>query len=176
MLLRTQKGAANLFTYFLYIFVSITVLGSVMYMVQDTIDKNQEKYNFDKMIENIDLISDTFNSISKSRFSAREITIYNPEVLEIDCNQNEIRGEIIFNQEIREDQLVSIRDIEIRKETNRAYFKKNINNNNQINIDCNLVNLNKGQTKYLFRYQDYNVDENKIVINIELLDFNRSEE
>ncbi|NCP72281.1 hypothetical protein GW835_02730 [archaeon] len=176
MFLRKEKGAANLFSYFLYIFVSIAILSSILYMVQDTIEKNQEKYNFDQMIENIDLISNTFQEISKSRFSAKEITIYNPEVLEIDCNQNEIRGEIIFNSEIRDDQLVTIKDIEVSKESNRAYFKKTINNNSQINIDCNLINLNQGQTNYVFSYQDYNLDENKIIIEIELLDFNKSEE
>lgn len=176
MLYKTEKGAANLFSYFLFIFVSIAVLSTVVYMVQDTIVKNEEKYRFDEMIKNINNIYNTIENVSKSRFSSREIIINNPDILEIDCQENLIKGEIEYNQNIRSDVKVVITDIEVYKENNRAYFKRVISENNDVNIDCNIVNLNKGKTKYLFRYQDYNLEENKIILNIELLDFNRSEE
>lgn len=177
MLYKTQKGAANLLSYFLYIFVSIIVLSTVVYMVQETIQSNEEKYNFDEMIKNISIISNTFENVTQSRFSSREITVFNPDVLEIDCNQNQIRGEIVYNLNFRTDIPVIIEDIEISKISNRLYFIKEIYDVNQgINIDCNLTNLNKGKTNYIFRYQDYNVEENKIIVSIELLDFNKSEE
>lgn len=176
MFIKTQKGAANLMSYFLYIFVSIVVLSTVVYMVQETIQSNEEKYQFDEMIKNINLISTTIENVTQSRFSSREVTIFNPDVLEIDCNQNQIRGEIVYNLNIRDDQEIFITDIGISKESNRVYFIKTINTNPYINIDCNTVNLNKGKTNYIFRYQDYNLDSQKIILTIEMLDFNKSEE
>ncbi len=175
--MKTEKGAANLISYFLYIFVSIVVLSTIIYMVQETMQSNEEKYQFDEMIKNITIVSTTIENVTQSRFSSREVTVFNPDVLEIDCNQNQIRGEIIYNLNFRTDIPVVVNDIEISKVSNRLYFVKEIYDLNQgVNIDCNLVNLNKGKTRYIFRYQEYDLENKKIILNIELLDFNRSEE
>lgn len=174
MFKRKEKGAANLLSYFLYIFVSLAILSTVMFGVQDMMQKNQEKYNFDEMIKNINTIHETINNVSKSRFSAREINIFNPEVLEIDCQENLIKGEITYNQNINEE--VEISNILITKETNRLYFNKTLNNNQDINFNCDHLNLYQGKETYVIKYQDYNVLTNEIILSIELLDFNRSEE
>jgi len=174
MFIKNKKGAANLLSYFLYIFVSLAVLSTVMFAVQDTMQKNQEKYDFDQMIENINLVHNTINNVSKSKFSAREITIFNPEVLEIDCQENLIKGEITYNQNIKEE--VEISNIQITKESTKLHFRKTINQNQDVNLTCNLTNLNQGKERYIIKYQDYNVLSNEINLSIELLDFNRSEE
>jgi len=170
-MIRNKKGAANLMSYFLYVFISLIVLGTIVYMVQGTIKQNEEKYNFDEMVNNIDLISNTFDLVSSSRFSAREVTIYNPDVIEIDCNNNLIKGEIEYSQNLKNE--FNINDINISFVSNRLYFTKSINTSDA-NIDCNLTSLNKGKINYIFKYEDYNFETNKINISINLLDFNKS--
>ncbi len=177
MFIKTKKGAASLISYFLYIFVSFAVLGIIVYMVQGIIVNNQEKYDFDEMIKNIDLISNTIDEVSKSRFSSKQITIYNPDLLVIDCQENHIKGEINYEADFREDSDVYINNIFVYKESNRLYFFKNIYDSDQnIIIDCEPIFLNKGKTIYIFRYSDYNLSENKIILSIDLLDFNKTEE
>ncbi len=171
MFIKNQKGAANLISYFLYIFISLIVLGTIVSMVQGTITQNEEKYQFDEMINNINLISNTFDNVAKARFSAREVTIFNPDVLEVDCNSNLIKGEIKYSQNIKSE--FNINDVNIINVSNRLYFTKSINNSD-INIDCNLTSFNKGKVKYVFKYSDYNFITNKIIISIDLLDFNKS--
>jgi hypothetical protein len=168
---KTKKGVANLMSYFLYLFISLVVLSTIVYMAQETISKNEERYQFEELIKNIELISNTFDNVLNSRFSAREVTIYNPDVLEIDCENNLIRGEVRYTQNLKD--FFEINDIEIERVNNRVYASKIINNTN-INIECNPVVFNKGKQKYIFKYQEYDPIEEKIILFIDSLDFYKS--
>jgi hypothetical protein len=167
---KTKKGVANLMSYFLYLFISLVVLSTIVYMAQETISKNEEMYQFEELIKNIELISNTFDNVLNSRFSAREVTIYNPEVLEIDCENNLIRGDVKYTQNLKD--FFEINDIEIERVNNRVYASKIINNTD-INIECNPVVFNKGKQKYIFKYQEYDPIEEKIILFIDMVDFNK---
>lgn len=159
-------------SYFLYLFISLAVMSTIIYMAQDTISKNEEKYQFEELIKNIELISNTFENVSVSRFSAREVTIYNPDVLEIDCENNLIKGEVKYTQNLKDS--FEINEISLERRNDRVYAQKIINNSD-INIECNSINFNKGKTKFIFKYQEYDPIDKKIILFIDLVDFDKIE-
>lgn len=172
MFSKKEKGVANLMSYILYLFISLVVLSTIIYMAQETISKNEEKYQFEELIKNIELLSNNFNNILGSRFSAREVTIYNPDVLEIDCENNLIKGEVKYTQNLKDD--FEINNIEVERINNRVYAKKAITNTD-INVSCNSINFNKGKTKIILKYQEYDPIEKKMILLIDLVDFDKIE-
>jgi hypothetical protein len=174
MFIKKQKGAANLLAFTLYLLVSLVILGIIIFSVQQTIQRNQERYNFNEMIQNIDLISNTIDEVSKSRFSSRVIEIYNPSFIEIDCENNYIKGEITYNQELRDDTLIFIKDIEVTKDLGKVIFTKIISYDEDVTLNCNYTSFLLGKHRYVFKYEDYNTDEQNINLLIERIDVNKT--
>lgn len=169
-MLKQNKGMSNLISFVLFTVLSIAVIATIFFLSQGIIQKNQELYEFEEMIKNINLISNTIDGVSQSRFSSKEVTIFNPDTLIIDCENNEIFGQINYTQEIRDDVDVFVGDIEIKKSADRLSFKKPINYNTDINVSCNTINFNKGKTRFIFSYNDFIFEQNQINLLFTLLD------
>lgn len=166
MFFKNKKGVSNVVSFVLYIAVGLGVIGTIFFLSLGAVDETQEKHNFDQMLKTIEFIASSIDEVSKSRFSSREVSIVNPGELEIDCENNLIIGSIVFNQELREDTDIFIRDVEIKKIEGRVVFKRLINFNPNLSISCEPVVFNKGKTNYIFRYDYFNIEENKIYLFI----------
>jgi len=167
-MIKNNKGAVNLFAYVFYIMITIAVLSIVVISAVDIIDKYEEKYSYNQMIDNITKLDETINLTATKRFSNNNITIYNPEELIINCTRNKITGSIDYSKEIRTDQNTVINDITIYKKLNRLYFERDINKDNIINLTCNDIILNKGKTQLGVSYFEYNGSSEKVDVDIVL--------
>jgi len=150
-----KKGLAVIFSYILYLLIALAVLSIVLVGSLEITTKNQENYKYQEMIKTITYINDSINDVATQRFSNKQITITNLDEILIDCQEDIIYGNIIYSGEFRIDQNSFINGITIYKKINNLYFEKTISESGLIDIDCNSINLNKGENIININYIDY---------------------
>jgi len=159
-----KKGLAVIFSYILYLLIALTVLSIVLVGSLEITTKNQENYKYNEMIKTITYINDSINDVASQRFSNKQITVNNPDEILIDCQEDIIYGNIIYSGEFRIDQNSLVNGITIYKKINNLYFEKTISESGLINIDCNSINLNKGENIININYIDYSNQKINITI------------
>lgn len=159
-----KKGLAVIFSYILYLLIALTVLSIVLVGSLEITTKNQENYKYHEMIKTITYINDSINDVASQRFSNKQITVNNPDEILIDCQEDIIYGNIIYSGEFRIDQNSLVNGITIYKKINNLYFEKTISESGLINIDCNSINLNKGENIININYIDYSNQKINITI------------
>jgi len=162
--MRNKKGLAVVFSYIMFLLIALGVLAIVLIGSMDVITKNQEKYDYQEMIKSITLINNTINDVASQRYSNKQIIVNNPEELLIDCENNVINGNITYAEEFRVDQNSIINGITVYKKINKLYFIKSTSELGIIDIDCNLLNLNKGKNVININYIDYSNEKINISI------------
>lgn len=166
-----QKGISNILSYILVIFISIIVLSVIVIFAQKNITKNQEIYEFEEMIKSMNKMANTINNVINARFSAREINVYNAGELSIKCNENKIIGKMEYQGKIKDNALVS--GVKVYRVGEEIVIEKSILSEKIVNIECNEINFNKGKSKWVFSYQMYDSENEKIKLSIEPSEFSK---
>lgn len=164
-MIRKNKAVVSLFSYVFYVLISIIVLALIIASASKVISKNQESYNYNKMIENINNLDQTINKVATTRFSNINIEVYNPDKLTIDCANNKIIGSIPYSSNIKTEK-TKVNGITIYKKQAKVYFEKIISGYDLIDLTCSKLTLNKGKSKLGVTYFDYNISNNKVDIDI----------
>jgi hypothetical protein len=162
---KKKKSIATIYSAILYLFISIAIIGIVTNFAIVFINDQQETYKYEVMLDEINKLDSIINNTANNKLNVNKINIKNPEYLEIDCNNNLIKGYINYNKEYKDKRTV-VNGITTYKKLNKIYFEKPIDNDNRLNLNCRSLVLNKGENNLTIQY--FNYDSEDEVINIDI--------
>ncbi|NCC70944.1 hypothetical protein EOM09_05160, partial [bacterium] len=64
---KNQKGLSSIFSYIFYILIGLSILSIVLMQGNQIIKKNEERYAYEKTIENVNKIYETINNTSTNK-------------------------------------------------------------------------------------------------------------
>jgi hypothetical protein len=166
-----KKAVVTIYSYVLYVVISLSLIILAYVSASNFINDQQEEQNMYTMIESIQQMDTEIKDISKNIESRSQIIVFCPNTIEINCEHDFIKGEIIYSKYFREDG-VNIQDISISKEHSLLSFLKTYNKTNidlvceKDSVDVNSLYLNKGNNTVNVIYKEYNSQEKKVLINI----------
>jgi len=159
-----RKAVASIITVIIYLLISVIILAIVLTSGIELLSNTKEQGNYKQMLEIFTNLKTTVEGVVDDKQTV-EITIINPGEIVIDCNSNQITGNLPYKGKYRTD-ITPIENISTYKLNNKVYFEYDLNNYTRINLDCNnliLTNKNILTIKYL----EYNEENDKILISIE---------
>ncbi|MFH0905991.1 MAG: hypothetical protein V1824_01480 [archaeon] len=165
MIIKSKSGVANLYAMVLVIFIAFGLIAIVLPQAINLTNKHLQKSKYEVMITSITELDNTITKVSANKYNSSKITINNPEELEIDCSNDKIKANIIYDLDFRNDTNTNVYGITINKEKNNLYFEKDYNNT-LIDMDCNSFFFGKGENTIIISYDDFNSTNSKIKINI----------
>ncbi len=166
------KAVVTIYSYVLYVIITLGLIVLVYSSAIVTSNKAQEQHNYDRMIEAIQKIDAEIKTVSQNIDSVSQISVENPEELEINCEDNELYGLVTYNQDFVDDGL-KVNNIFVAKQYNNINFNVYYGVNDNINLVCdsNIIYLNKRLNTINISYEEYDNVEEKINIRISLFDF-----
>lgn len=162
------KAIVTIYSFVIYIVISMSLIAIVYTAATNISSKQQENYNFESMIDTITTINQEIRTIAQNIEGKSQIIVNNPEDLEINCLENLIYGRILYEQSFRDDDVI-IQDVNISKKHNTLEFSLEYNN---IILACDEAQeidgfiLNKGKNTINIAYQEYDVNNQKVIVSV----------
>jgi archaellum component FlaG (FlaF/FlaG flagellin family) len=168
MKIKNQKGMSTVISTLLYILIAIIILGVVTYSAMELLDSVKEQSNYKTMLESMTTLKTVIEDVVDDKKDI-EIVVKNPGEIIIDCENNMITGEIDYLGKYK-DEIVMINDIATHKNNNIIYFEYNLDNYKRLMLDCNDFIISNKKTTLNIKYQEYNDENDQILINIECVE------